>query len=78
VVILMASLSLPFFGSFRRIPRHATATFLSIYTSIDITNSVAKKPEGPSPNSQQFATGPCPEPVESNPHPLSQSPQDPF
>jgi hypothetical protein len=39
-----------------------------------ITNSVAQKPEGSSPHSQQPATGPCPEPVESNPHTPSQSP----
>jgi hypothetical protein len=30
---------------------------------------VAQEPEGSSPHSQQPATGPCPEPVESNPHP---------
>jgi hypothetical protein len=29
---------------------------------------VAQEPEGSSPHSQQLATGPCPEPVESNPH----------
>jgi hypothetical protein len=38
------------------------------------TNSMAQEPEGSSPHSQQPATGPCPEPVESNPHPPSQSP----
>jgi hypothetical protein len=38
------------------------------------TNSVAQEPEGSSRHSQQPATGPCPEPVESNPHPPSQSP----
>jgi hypothetical protein len=31
---------------------------------------VAQEPEGSSPHSQQPATGPCPEPVESNQHPL--------
>jgi hypothetical protein len=39
-----------------------------------LTNSVAQEPEASSPHSQQPATGPCPEPVESNPHPPSQSP----
>jgi hypothetical protein len=39
-----------------------------------LANSVAQEPEGSSPHSQQPATGPCPEPVESNPHPPSQSP----
>jgi hypothetical protein len=29
---------------------------------------MAQEPEGSSPHSQQPATGPCPEPVESNPH----------
>jgi hypothetical protein len=33
------------------------------------TNSVAQEPEGSSPHSQQPATVPCSEPVESNPHP---------
>jgi hypothetical protein len=33
-----------------------------------ITNSVAHEPEGSSPHSQ-LATGPYPDPVESNPHP---------
>jgi hypothetical protein len=33
------------------------------------TDSVAQEPEGSSPHSQQPATGPCTEPVESNPHP---------
>jgi hypothetical protein len=41
-------------------------------------NSVAQEPEDSSPRSQQPATGPCTELVESNPHPPSQSPQDPF
>jgi hypothetical protein len=39
-----------------------------------ITNSMVREPEGSSPHSQQPATGPCPETVESNPHPPSQSP----
>jgi hypothetical protein len=39
-----------------------------------ITNSVAQESEGSSPHSQQPATGPCPETVESNPQPPSQSP----
>jgi hypothetical protein len=30
---------------------------------------MAQEPEGSSPHSQQLATGPCPEPVEYNPHP---------
>jgi hypothetical protein len=38
-----------------------------------LTNSVAQEPEGSSPHSQQPATGPCPEPVESNPHSPSKS-----
>jgi hypothetical protein len=43
-------------------------------TNNPLTNSVAQEPEGSSPHSQQLATGPCPEPVESNPHTPSQSP----
>jgi hypothetical protein len=39
-----------------------------------LTNSVAQEPEGSSPHSQQPATCPYPEPVESNPHPPSQYP----
>jgi hypothetical protein len=42
------------------------------------TNPVAQEAEGSSPHSQQPATGPCPETVESNSHPASQSPQDPY
>jgi hypothetical protein len=42
--------------------------------SVKLTNSVAQEPEGSSPHSQQSATGPCPETVESNPHTPSQSP----
>jgi hypothetical protein len=42
--------------------------------NVAITNSVEQEPEGSSPHSQQPATGPCPEPVKSNPHPSSQSP----
>jgi hypothetical protein len=34
-----------------------------------LPNSVAQEPEGSSQHSQQPATGPCPEPVESNPQP---------
>jgi hypothetical protein len=41
------------------------------WEQMKLTNSVAQEPEGSSP---QPATGPCPEPVESNPHPPSQSP----
>jgi hypothetical protein len=41
----------------------------------DITNSVAPEPEGPSPNSQQPATGPYPEPAESTPHPQPITPR---
>jgi hypothetical protein len=48
-----------------------------IHTYIQ-TNSVAQEPEDSSPHAQQPATGSCPEPVESNPHPPSQSPQDTF
>jgi hypothetical protein len=41
-----------------------------IYLSTtDLTNSVTQEPEGSSPHSQQPAASPCPEPVESNPHP---------
>jgi hypothetical protein len=36
-------------------------------------NSVAQEPEGSSPHSQQLATGPYPEPVETDPPPI-QSP----
>jgi hypothetical protein len=39
-----------------------------------LTNSVVQEPEGSSLHSQQPATGPCPETVESNPHPPTQSP----
>jgi hypothetical protein len=39
-----------------------------------LTNSVAQESQGSSPHWQQPATGPCPEPVESNPQPPSQSP----
>jgi hypothetical protein len=39
-----------------------------------LTNSMAQEPEGSSQHSQQPATGPCPETVEFNPHPRSQSP----
>jgi hypothetical protein len=39
--------------------------------SVTITNSVAQEHEGSSPHSQQLATGPYPEPVESNPQFLS-------
>jgi hypothetical protein len=35
---------------------------------------MAQEPEGSSPHSQQPATGPYPETVESNPHTPSQSP----
>jgi hypothetical protein len=34
-----------------------------------LTNTVEQEPEALSPHSQQPATGPCPEPVESNPLP---------
>jgi hypothetical protein len=44
------------------------------YKMLTLTNSMAQKTEGSSPHSQQPATGPCPEPVESDPHPPSQSP----
>jgi hypothetical protein len=47
----------------------------------NLTNSVAQEPEGSSPHSQQPATGPYPEPVESNPHPQTNLPKihsDPF
>jgi uncharacterized protein with PQ loop repeat len=48
-------------------------TSINLSTRI-LTNSVAQELEGSSPHSQQPATGPCPEIVESNPHPPSQSP----
>jgi hypothetical protein len=41
-------------------------------------NSMAPKPEVWSPRSQEHATGSYSEPVESSPHPRSQSPLDPF
>jgi hypothetical protein len=53
---------------------YCTKLHLSSSWFASITNSVAQKPEGSSPHSQQPATGPYPEPVESNPHPPSQSP----
>jgi hypothetical protein len=43
-------------------------SLLLIQSSKLLTNSVAQEPKGSSPHSQQPATGPCPEPVESNPH----------
>jgi hypothetical protein len=39
------------------------------------TNSVAQETEGSSSHSQQPATGPHPEPVESNPHPQANLPK---
>jgi hypothetical protein len=39
------------------------------------TKSVAQEPEGSSPHSQQPATGPYPEPVESSPHPPAYLPK---
>jgi hypothetical protein len=39
------------------------------------TNSVAQEPKCSSPHSQQPATGPYPEPVESNPHPQANLPK---
>jgi hypothetical protein len=46
--------------------------FVKLLTN-KLTNYMAQEPEGSSPHSQP-ATGPCPEPVESNPHPPTQSP----
>jgi hypothetical protein len=43
-----------------------------------LTNSMAQEQKGSSLHSQQPTTDPCPELVESNPHPPTQSPQDPF
>jgi hypothetical protein len=53
------------------------------YESLDLyhalTNSVVLGPEGSSLHSQQPATGPYPEPIESTPRsPTSQSPKDPL
>jgi hypothetical protein len=45
-----------------------------VESELNITNSVAQEPEGSSPHSQQPVTDPCPEPVESNQYPPSQSP----
>jgi hypothetical protein len=42
--------------------------FVSVTAQEELTNSMAQEPEGSSLHSQQPATGPCPEPVESNPH----------
>jgi hypothetical protein len=47
---------------------------LNLDVSRFLTNSVAQEPEGSSPHSQQPANSPCPEPVESNPHPPNQYP----
>jgi hypothetical protein len=55
-----------------------TANSLAVVLAAEGTNSVAQEPEGSSPHSQHPATGPGHEPVEVNPHPPSQSPQDPF
>jgi hypothetical protein len=54
---------------------HVVVTVLSVLKILHryITNSVAQEPEGSTPHSQQPATGPCPEPVESSPHPPNQS-----
>jgi hypothetical protein len=49
-------------------------TFCHLCIPPNITNSVAQEREGSSPHSQQPATGPYPEPVESTPHSPSQSP----
>jgi hypothetical protein len=43
-----------------------------------LTNSMATEPEGSSPQSQEPANGPYPQPGESTPHPPNRSPQDPF
>jgi carotenoid cleavage dioxygenase-like enzyme len=51
---------------------HNSIDYNCMFTNRDI--SVAQEPEGSSPHSQQPATGPCPETVESNPHPPGQSP----
>jgi hypothetical protein len=40
-----------------------------------LINSVAQEPEGSSPYTQQPATCPYPEPVESNPHPQANLPK---
>jgi hypothetical protein len=52
--------------------RVRACVYVCVY--IRITNSVAQESEGSSPHSQQLATDPYPEPVESNPHLTSQSP----
>jgi hypothetical protein len=49
------------------LPRAACGSRPTSWSSL--TKSVAQEPEDSSPHSQQPATGPCPEPVESNPHP---------
>jgi hypothetical protein len=40
-----------------------------------LNNSVAQEPEGSSPHTQQLATGPYPDPVESSPHPPANLPK---
>jgi hypothetical protein len=54
-------------------PKYEARGLTTITTFSDLTNSVAQEPEGSSPHSQQPATGPCPEPVESNPPPPPQA-----
>jgi hypothetical protein len=58
-----------------RFHRVLCASYLKDFHS---THFVAPEPEGSSPHSQQLATGPYPDPLESIPHPTSQSPQGPF
>jgi hypothetical protein len=48
---------------------------LNVRPKFIIPNSVAQEPEGSSPHSQQPATGPYPESVESNPLPPANLPK---
>jgi hypothetical protein len=59
-------------------PRHEahTDTEEESFGRIVLTNSVAEEPEDSSPHSQQLATGPYPESIESTPPPPAIS--DPF
>jgi hypothetical protein len=41
----------------------------NVQRAYGLTNCLVQEPEGSSPRSQQLATSPYPEPIESNPYP---------
>jgi hypothetical protein len=53
--------------------RHSPFQISILFSQLHLTNSMAPEPEGSSPQSQQLATDPYPEPVESNPPPPPQA-----